>query len=225
MQLDRVVPWGRSLAEYVAMFELTALDLDKAIVDCGGGPASFNAELTHSGGRVVSCDPLYEFEGHNIRCQIDATYDAILAQVVQLRDRYVWSSIASPEELGRVRMGAMSQFLADYDAGLAESRYLSGQLPDLPFADRQFDLALCSHFLFTYADRLTHQLHVAAILDMCRIADEVRVFPLVDLAGQPVPYLDEVCVDLARAGCWSEIQNVGYEFQRGGNHMLRVRRD
>ena len=42
--LDSVVPWGRSFDEYCAMFDLSDRDLDLKILDCGGGPASFNAE-------------------------------------------------------------------------------------------------------------------------------------------------------------------------------------
>jgi hypothetical protein len=38
-----IVPWGRSFAEYVKMFSLIPDDLDLRILDCGGGPSSFNA--------------------------------------------------------------------------------------------------------------------------------------------------------------------------------------
>ena len=43
------------------MFGLTATDLSGEILDRAGGPASFNAEASARGHRVVSCDPLYEF--------------------------------------------------------------------------------------------------------------------------------------------------------------------
>lgn len=52
--LDQVVPWGRSYEEYLAMFALTEADLHKRILGCGDGPASFNAELTKRGGKVIS---------------------------------------------------------------------------------------------------------------------------------------------------------------------------
>ena len=57
MALNEVKPWGRSLAEY-AMFALSGHDLGKRILDCGAGPAAFNAELTELDGSVVSCDPI-----------------------------------------------------------------------------------------------------------------------------------------------------------------------
>ena len=63
MKLEQVVPWGRSLAEYRAMFTLSEEDLQKRILGCGDGPASFNAEMTASGKpTVTSVDPLYAFE-------------------------------------------------------------------------------------------------------------------------------------------------------------------
>src|SRR5215469_1021562 len=71
----------------------------------------------------------------------------------------------------------------DYPAGKAEGRYVDAQLPTLPFADQSFDHALCSHFLFLflYSAQLGEKFHRAAMLEMCRIARESRVFPLLAL--------------------------------------------
>ena len=63
--LDKVVPWGRSFDEYCRMFLLTDQDLAGRIVGCADGPASFNAEATRLGTRVVSCDPIYAFDTQN----------------------------------------------------------------------------------------------------------------------------------------------------------------
>lgn len=46
MQLDQVVPFGRSFDEYVKMFSLSEADLQKSILSAAAGPASFNAEGT-----------------------------------------------------------------------------------------------------------------------------------------------------------------------------------
>ena len=61
MKLDDVVPWGRSKAEYVAMFGMTAEDLSGRMLDCASGPSSFNAKGTQDGHGIVSCDPIYRF--------------------------------------------------------------------------------------------------------------------------------------------------------------------
>ncbi len=49
MKLSVVVPWTRSFNEYRDMFALAEVDLEKRIVGCGDGPASFNAELSARG--------------------------------------------------------------------------------------------------------------------------------------------------------------------------------
>ena len=59
--LEKVVPWGRSFDEYVAMFALSKHDLEKRILGCGDGPASFNATHFRHGGKIISADPLYQF--------------------------------------------------------------------------------------------------------------------------------------------------------------------
>ena len=69
MKLEQVVPFGRSIGEYQAMFDLSQDDLRKNILGVGDGPASFNAEMTKLGYRVVSIDPLYSFTGQEIERQ------------------------------------------------------------------------------------------------------------------------------------------------------------
>lgn len=61
MQLEQVVPFGRSLDENRAIFSLSHDDLDKKIIGVADGPASFNAEMQVRENRVVSVDPLYAF--------------------------------------------------------------------------------------------------------------------------------------------------------------------
>lgn len=222
--LDNVVPWGRSLAEYEAMFGLTEADLGKRILCCGDGPAAFNHGWTQRGGSVVSVDPVYQFAGEGIRDRIHATYDEIIEKVRQNQSEFVWSTIGSPEELGQVRMAAMEEFLADFAAGKAAGRYINAGLPNLPFADDSFDLALCSHFLFLYSAQNDLDFHGAAIQEMLRLAPEVRIFPLLELGSKPSRHLDAVMATLAAQGCNLQIESTGYEFQKGGNQMLRIRR-
>ena len=67
---------------------------------------------------------------------------------------------------------------------------MEGALPDLPFDDGAFDLALSSHLLFLYSEQFDLGFHVRALEEMLRVAAEVRVFPLLQggrlpLAGAP----------------------------------------
>jgi hypothetical protein len=222
--LDQVVPWGRSFDEYRRMFALTDSDFRLNTIGCGDGPASFNAEATRRGVRVVSCDPLYRFDVAQIRGRIAATCDTVLEQTRRNAEEFVWDSIHSVEELGRVRMAAMQDFLDDYEAGKAGGRYIDAELPALPFADATFDLALCSHFLFLYTTQLGGAFHRSAIREMCRVAGEARVFPLLALGGAESPYVKSMDGELRDSGYNVSIETVPYEFQRGGNKMMRVRR-
>ncbi|MBS1211467.1 MAG: hypothetical protein H6R26_83 [Proteobacteria bacterium] len=222
--LDRIVPWGRTFDEYRAMFGLSDGELVRRILGCGDGPASFNAELTRRGGSVVSFDPVYAFDAGQIRNRIAETYETVMDQMRRNKDDYVWTSVASVEELGRIRMAAMDRFLADYETGKKEGRYVSGELPVLPFENGSFGLALSSHFLFLYSDHLPQDFHIRSIEEMLRVADEVRIFPVLTLDGRKSPYLDGVTDALARSGYAVRLLRVPYEFQRGGNEVMVVRR-
>lgn len=222
LTLEQIVPWGRSLAEYSQMFDLMAADFKGQILDCGGGPASFNAEAAQQGTSVISCDPVYQFSAAEIAQRITETCPLILQGVKENRVHYVWQAIASPEHLLAVRMAAMQQFLADFPTGLQEGRYRVEALPDLSFQNRQFDLALCSHLLFTYSDHLSWDFHQAAIAEMLRVAKEVRLFPLLKISGEPSPFVEPLCEQLNDQGYQVQIKPVSYEFQRGGNQLLQV---
>jgi len=221
--LDKVVPWGRSLAEYIRMFDLSEADLGMRILDCAGGPASFNAEMCRRGHLVISCDPIYASSAAEISRRIKRTRAAIRKATEAHRDNFVWTEYGSIDNLAKIRMEAMRQFLADLPMGLADGRYRTSELPALPFREREFDLALCSHFLFTYSDALTLDFHLAAIREMCRVASEARIFPLLpsfDTAHSP--HVKPVVRELSAEGHRCEIRRMPYEFQRGGNEMLCV---
>jgi hypothetical protein len=221
LKLTEVVPWGRLASEYRRMFALTPEDLNKRILDCGGGPSSFTAEMTAQGKQVVSCDPLYQFTKAEILQRIREVAPRMAALNEANRDNFLWTEYGSPAHLGELRMHAMRLFLNDYPAGTEAGRYITGGLPDLPLPPGTFDLALCSHFLFTYSEQFTEQFHLAALRNMLDIAGEVRVFPLLTaFSGEPSPYLAPVMEWLNKHGFMVEIRTVEYEFQKGGNQML-----
>lgn len=221
--LEKVVPWGRSYDEYVSMFDLSGEDLSLRILGCGDGPASFNSTLTQRGGHIVSVDPVYVFDAAQIRGRIAETYETVMEQMQKNQDDYVWTDIPSVERLGGMRMSAMEDFLADFEAGKQDGRYVTGELPALPFESGRFDLALSSHFLFLYSAHLSTKFHLHALQEMLRVAHEVRVFPLLALDGATSPHLRAVNEFFAGRGSRVEVRRVPYEFQRGGNKMLLIK--
>ncbi len=128
MELKDIIPLGRSFNEYKEMFSLNDYDLSKKILGCGDGPASFSAELTKSGGNVVSADPLYRFSGEQIRSRIKEIYPIVMAEAAKNVKDYIWKSIANVEELGKNRMNAMEKFLNDYRKGKESGRYINASL-------------------------------------------------------------------------------------------------
>ncbi|QIN80871.1 SAM-dependent methyltransferase [Rubrobacter marinus] len=213
------------------MFALTPRDLRTRILDCAGGPSSFNAEMSREGHAVVSCDPIYRFSAGEIHGRIEVVFEPVMDGVRANRGRFSWRKMGSPERLGKLRRSAMETFLEDFPRGLDEGRYVEGGLPELPFDDGAFGLALCSHFLFTYSAQLSEGFHLDSILEMCRVAEEARVFPLlastvhaVGGEGEASPHLGPVVDGLEERGYEARVERVPYEFQKGGDEMLRVRK-
>ena len=222
---EEAVPWGRSFTEYREMFCLTEADLQKNVLGCADGPASFNAQMSRLGRTVVSCDPLYGLTAGQIEQRIAETYETVISQTKQNQQKFVWESIKSPDELGALRMKAMKEFLRDFDQGKRDGRYLDASLPNLPLASGSFDLALCSHFLFFYSDTFSFEFHLQALSELCRVAREVRIFPLLTYNADRSPYVEPAIEHLRTMRKVVSIEKVPYEFQRGGNEILRITED
>ena len=222
--LQGVVPFGRSLDVYRRIFDLSDRDIERKIIGVGDGPSSFNAEMRKIGKHVTSVDPLYEFTAEEIGGRFNVVLDGVIDQVKASVNGYVWTYYKSADDLRRQRMEAMEIFLRDYADGLREGRYVKGALPRLGFGDREFDIALCSHFLFLYSEHFDHAFHRDSVYEMLRVAHEARIFPLIDLKLRPSPYVELIIDELERDGYCAEIKKVDYEVQRGGNMMMRIYR-
>jgi hypothetical protein len=220
--INDTYPWGRSLKEYQAMFSLSDQDMGQRIVSCADGPASFNAEMTGLGHRVTSVDPLYHFSPDEIRARIDATCSVMIDLARTSAHRFCWNEVASPDDMGKRRMLAMARFLDDYATARGTGRYLPGSLPHLAFESGSFDLALCSHFLFLYSHNFDFDFHLHSIHEMLRVAREVRIFPLLDMDGWKSAHLEPLMNQLDHFKIQARIERVDYEFQLGGNEMLRI---
>ena len=223
--LNEVVPWGRSLSEYRRMFSLTDMDLQKRILGCADGPASFNAQATQIGAKVVSFDPLFRMTASEIRQRIDTTFSTVITQTRANAQECLWSDdVPDVEALGRLRMSTMTIFLNDYEQGKSEGRYIEAGLPSLPFADDSFDITLCSHFLFLYSEQFSEDFHVDALRELSRLGPDVRIFPLLELGSVPSRHLTNVICRLRTEGFTVSLEKVDYEFQRGGNQMMKILR-
>jgi hypothetical protein len=223
-RLDEVAPWGRGFDEYAAMFNLTGNDLVAPILGCADGPASFNAEADAREVRVVSADPLYRFDATAIAARIEAARPQVIEQTRANADRFVWDRFPSVDELVAARMRAMRRFLRHYARPEAAGRYVAAALPHLPFQADAFALAVCSHYLFLYSEQLDFAFHLAAVDALLTVARDVRIYPVVDLNGDPSRHLEPLTARLLMAGCSPILEPVDYRFQRNARHMLWIRR-
>lgn len=222
-QLDNVVPWGRNMEEYRLMFQLSGSDLSKKIAGFGDGPACFNYEMTERNGNVVSFDLIYQFSKEEIEKRIEEVRITVMRQMRENMQNYVWKNIGSPEELENIRMSAMRKFLSDYAKGKAEGRYVFHELPDpLPYEADHFDIGLSSHFLLMYTV-LGYDFHIAAMTEMLRVCKEIRIFPIVDLDANKTDLIQKV-IDYFQKKYKVEIVNTEYEFQKGDNKLLIIRK-
>lgn len=223
-KLSSVVPWGRNFEEYKLMFQLSEVDLKNKIAGFGDGPACFNRELTEKGGTVISFDPIYRFSKEDIEKRIDEVRVEVMQQMRENADNYVWTHIKSLDDLENVRMSAMRKFLEDYDHGKREGRYVFHELPNrLPFEEDSFDLGLSSHFLMMYT-ALGYDFHIAAITEMLRVCREIRIFPIVDLNAEKTELIGDV-IGYFQKQYHTEIVKTEYEFQKGDNKMLIIRKE
>ncbi len=226
IELPSISFFGRSLAEYAQFFALDLAALKgRDVLDVAAGPSSFAAEACARKINAVAVDPLYIERPETLAARIARDYGAMFAQMRAKRRLFRWKSFPSIDAAELDRRGAAGRFLADYETHFIHNRYVAGSLPRLPFFDGTFDLVLCAHLLFTYAQRFDFDWHLAACRELVRVsASEVRIHPLVGLDGKPYAGLARLRRELRAGGIASDVVAVDYEFFTGANSMLVLRR-
>ncbi|WP_231584119.1 class I SAM-dependent methyltransferase [Domibacillus indicus] len=225
MELNRIVFIGRTFEEYMAMFSLSMDELQgKKVLDCPAGACSFTAAGGQQGLDITACDIAYCHEGEALAAKGKLDVKHAMESVEQAREQYVWDYFRSVADLAEHRTRALSDCAAHMAAH--PERYVPAVLPKLPFQDGEFDLILSAHFLFTYSDRLDKRFHLQVIEELLRVAkEEIRIFPLVSLAGNRYEHLEEIINILHERGCETEEIRVPYEFQRNAHSMLKIRKN
>lgn len=220
-ELSTVVPWGRTLEEYKIMFKLNETDLQKSIASFGDGPSSFNAEMKKMNYKIISFDPIYAFTKEQLIGRIQETKDIVMEQTRKNKENFCWTTIKDLNELEKIRMDAMNNFILDFEGGIKENRYIPHELPNKTnFIEKHFDIGLSSHFLLLYS-QLGLDFHIKAINEMLRICKEVRIFPILDLDAKVSNLLEEIIKYYNNKYNVSIIET-NYEFQKNGSKMLSI---
>lgn len=222
LNLDRVVFYGRSLAEYEKFFNL---DLGafkgRSVLDCPSGAASFAVEAAPLGIHVTAVDPFFDQSVAKLKAIGEADIEHVMDEVQKVWHLYSSGFFASIEQVRSTRLRSLSLFSQDFASGKAAGRYVPALLPHLPFPDGRFDLVLSGHFLFIYDDRFSYDFHLAAVRELARVSSgQVRIFPPRSMNREPYPQLDQLRRDLERHGITSEVHPSNYEFVKGWKDLL-----
>ncbi|MDP3704375.1 MAG: hypothetical protein Q8R24_00515 [Legionellaceae bacterium] len=220
--MRRLVLWGHHIDEYREMFQLSESDLTKHFLEYSSGASAVNFELQHVASECISCDPWFYLDSNTLKTEINTNFEARLHQFKAENQVFDVSRYGSLEKLIAYRREGIATFLADYDQGRIDKRYLPVTDTVLPFSDFAFDFALSTHYLFADLDHQTVDYHIEVIQELARVAKDVRIFPLVDVNGVPSPILGPVLLKLHQANYGVEVRDVAYHLQPKGNAMLRV---
>lgn len=205
MEFAQVVFYGRLGRQALAMFNLDPGPWRGAkVLDCPGGPGSLSALLRAEGLDVTAVDPLYGLGNDALKQRALADLDAAMAQLAgdpAIRPGFDLAGCRQEH------LDALDAFLADRHAH--PDRYVAASLPELPFADRSFDLVLCGHLLFSYAPRAAGGLmadpgldltwHRTALAELLRLSRRaVRLYPAHTLERQARrhPYAETLLAEL-----------------------------
>jgi len=222
--IDKIIFVGRSYDEYMKMFDLS-LDYLKnnKILDCASGASSFTAELLKKGYDVIATDVLYDIDPDVLEAKCENDLSNVMQTLFGIEDMYVWNYFKTPGELIKHRKATYKAFINHY-RNERGNKYIKSKLPKLPFKDDEFSLVLSSHFLFLYDDRLSYEFHEDSIQEVLRISKEIRIFPLIGLNGKKSLFVDKIIGNLINKVNDIEIMKVPYEFMRGGNEMIKIKK-
>jgi len=222
LQLPSVAFFGRTFDEYSHCLGFSRSAVRGCrVLDVAAGPSSFTAEARTHGATPVAVDPLYGCTPQTLATYVQLDYDRMFREMRRVESLLTYRYFPSFAAAEASRRSAAAKFLADYEDGFVQGRYVGGALPRLPFADKAFDLTLCAHLFFLYAARFDYVWHLQSCRELVRVtAGEVRIHPVCGLGGQPYPELARLQADLREAGIAARVIQVDYKFFAGTDTTL-----
>ncbi|GAE32188.1 class I SAM-dependent methyltransferase [Halalkalibacter hemicellulosilyticus] len=212
----------RSYTEYEQMFQVSQTVKGK-VLDVAAGASSFTAEALKRGLDAYAVDPQYE-KSVNV-LQEEGSNELLQARekLLHAYELFNWETYGSLDKLMKLRERSLTMFLNSYVE--FRERYINGQLTLLPFADNQFSLIVCSHFLFLYGKQFTvdfHERSLHELIRICEIGGEIRLYPLVGFDGNVYPHMDELEQRLFELPVTIKRVKVDFQFVKGATHMLVI---
>lgn len=215
----------RGYEEYERMFALPRELEGKKLLDVAGGASSFAADCFARGIDATAVDPRYALTPEAMLTDAREEIETSTEKLRALSHKLDWTFYGNIELHREGRLASFARFAADYSAPGSRGRYISGSLPSLPMADDAYDIVLCSHFLFLYADQFGPEFHEQALMDMirvCRPGGQVRVYPLITLRWEPYPHMERLLEAIRRAGAEPRFEESQLPFIPGSKNLLVV---
>lgn len=212
--------WIYDFSDYQQMYDLTQADFEKVILDFSAGISSFNAQACARGMQVISADPAYHLSETDMHSHARSVLHHTISQLEADPTRLQNHSVSMRQKIESLWEKTEATFLQDYAAGKLQARYQSIQLPTFPFATLQFQLALCTDYVFHHA--LSREKVHAILKELARVAEEVRIFPLLDSNGKMPAELGPLMLYFQQKNYGIEVREVPYHTLKGGNAMLRI---
>ncbi|MEM8549697.1 MAG: hypothetical protein AAGF10_02805 [Verrucomicrobiota bacterium] len=229
--IDHILFMGRTYEEILQVFALEEEDIrDKRVLDCNSGPDAFVGEANRRGFTVTGCDPLYTKPVEEI---LDIGRRDTEHFLERAHGNEASAGKLDVEAFAQDKLKAMDQFAKDFAAG----HHIAGALPELPFEDDAFDLALSGHFLFlatspslggmVNTETFDLAFHRRAVRDLLRVSREVRLFPCCRIGEPSVlhPYAARLIGELASDGHQiGLLENVYDQGSFTDHHVLTIKR-
>jgi len=209
--------WIYNLVDYQHIFALSDQELQKNVLDYPGGISSVNAELSALGKSIISADPFYHLGAKEMSLHAQQILDKNIQYLNEHADILENQNIAAAEIIKNWK-NSVELFLADYEIGKREGRYLMMSVPPQTI-NRSYELLLCADLLFNQQELLPAPELMASL---CNLAAELRIFPLIAekkvISGQ----LGPIMLDLQQRNFGVEIRAINYPLRRDATAMLRV---
>jgi len=223
LDLKDIVLIGRTFNEYYKMFNVISISKNDKILDVASGVSSFCAEANALGYDATASDRIYCFLAEDIEKKCAKDLETTMKEMAEVKDLFKWKFFKNIEELEKQRKKAYKTFIADFKKPVKVA-YVNTEYPKNSFKDKQFTIALISHFLFLYDEFLDYEFHKQTIKEIIRItSEEIRIFPIVNLKGKRSQFVDKLMKDKEFANNKIKIMKVDYEFVKGGNEMLIIK--
>lgn len=220
--MRKLVLWGQAVNEYREMFDLSEEEMNSSILEFGCGPSAVNFQQSQKKHQFVSCDPLFVLDKDTLVSKTSIIFADMAAKIKSAEQHFDFSRSGGYEKLLAQRQKGMQQFFSDYEQGKAQNRYIGITDYHLPFADFSFKFALSAHYLFADLEDQTTEFHLMVLRELARVAEEVRIFPLIDREGHPSDFLGPVLLGLQQENYGVEVRETNFHLYQSDNAMLRV---